>query len=132
MKRRLGAKAKHVMKTRVRQITRRSRGRSLEQVASDLRSYLLGWKSYFRLVETPKILRRLDKWIRHRLRAIQLKHWKRAKTMYRELRKRGLSRAGAREVAGNSRRWWRNSGLKINIALPIKYFDQLGVPRLAS
>jgi group II intron reverse transcriptase/maturase len=131
VKRRLSPKAKHVMKTRVRQITRRTRGRSLEQVAVDLRSYLLGWKSYFRLVETPGVLRDLDQWIRHRLRAIQLKHWKRGKTIYRELRKRGLSHAGAREVAANSRRWWRNSGMKINIALPIKHFDQLGVPRLA-
>ncbi|MEM1205991.1 MAG: group II intron reverse transcriptase/maturase, partial [Acidobacteriota bacterium] len=132
VKRRLSPKAKHVMKTRVRQITRRTRGRSLEQVALDLRGYLLGWKSYFRLVETPRILHDLDQWIRHRLRALQLKHWKRGKTIYRELRKRGLSHGAARQVAANSRRWWRNSGKAIHIALPNTLFDQLGVPRLST
>lgn len=128
---RLSPKAKHAMKTRIRQITRRTRGRSLEQIAGQLRGYLLGWKNYFRLVETPYVFRELDKWIRHRLRAIQLKHWKRGKTIYRELIARGLSHDAAREVAANSRCWWRNSGKKIHIALPNTRFDQLGVPRLA-
>lgn len=132
VKRRLSPETKHTFKTRIRQITRRSRGRSLSQIAMELRSYLTGWNSYFRLADTPKVFRKLDQWIRHRLRAIQLRQWKRGKTMYRELRKRGLSHSGAREVAANSRRWWRNSGMKINVALPIKFFDQLGVPRLAS
>ena len=132
VKRRLSPKAKQVMKTRVRQITRRSRGRSLEQITEHLRSYLLGWKNYFRLAETPGIFRDLDQWIRHRLRAIQLKHWKRGKTIYRELRSRGLSHEAARQVAANSRRWWKNSGKKIHIALPNTLFDQLGVPRLAT
>ena len=125
-------KAKHVMKTRIRQITRRSRGRSMEQISQDLRKYLLGWKGYFRLAETPGIFKELDEWIRHRLRAIQLRQWKRGKTIYRELRKRGLSHGAARQIAANSRRWWRNSGMKLNIALPISFFDRLGVPRLAT
>ena len=132
VKRRLSPQAKQAMKTRVRQITRRSRGRSLEQIAVQLRSYLLGWKGYFRLAETPSVFRELDQWIRHRLRAIQLKHWKRGRTIYRELRARGLSHDAARQVAANSRRWWRNSGKKIHIALPNALFDQLGVPRLAT
>ena len=132
VKRRLSPTAKQVMKTRVRQITRRSRGRSLEQIAGQLRSYLLGWKGYFRLAETPGVLRDLDQWIRHRLRAIQLKHWRRGKTIYRELRSRGLSHEAARQVAANSRRWWKNSGKKIHIALPNTLFDQLGVPRLST
>lgn len=132
VKLRLAPKAKHAMKTRIRQITRRSRGRSLGQIAEHLRSYLLGWKSYFRLAETPRVLLELDQWIRHRLRAIQLKHWKRGKTIYRELKARGLSHETARQVAANSRRWWKNSGKKIHIALPNSLFDQLGVPRLAT
>jgi len=39
---------------------------------------------------------------------------------------------GAARIATNGRRWWRNSGMLINVAFPISYFDQLGVPRLAS
>ena len=120
------------LKERVRCLTRRTRGASIGQVAEDLRSYLLGWKAYFRLAETPRRFRELDEWIRHRLRAIHLKHWKRGTTIYRELRRRGLSDAGARRVAANGRRWWKNSGRLINVAFPTRYFDELGVPRLAA
>ena len=56
----------------------------MPEVVANLRSYLLGWKGYFRLAQTPRVWRELDEWMRHRLRAIQLKHWKRGKTMYRE------------------------------------------------
>jgi RNA-directed DNA polymerase len=131
VKRRVAKKALIAMKERVRFITRRSGGRSIEQVARDLRSYLVGWKEYFRLADTPKILGELDQWIRHRLRAIHLKHWKRGTTIFRELRARGLSVVGAAKVASNGRRWWRNSGMLIHVAFPISYFDRLGIPRLA-
>ena len=98
----------------------------------ELRGYLTGWKEYFRLADTPRIFRELDEWIRHRLRAIHLKHWKTPRTIYRELRNWGISDVGARRVAANGRRWWKNSGKLINVAFPIRYFDELGVPRLAA
>jgi group II intron reverse transcriptase/maturase len=132
VKRRVAKKALATMKERVRDITKRSGGRSIKQVATALRSYLLGWKEYFRLADTPGVFEDLDKWIRHRLRAIHLKHWKRGTTIFRELRARGLSRDDAAKVARHGRRWWRNSGLLINKAFPNSYFDQLGIPRLAS
>lgn len=132
VKRRVAKKALATMKERVRLITRRSGGRSIEQIAADLRSYLVGWKGYFQLADTPGVFDDLDKWIRHRLRAIHLKHWKRGTIIYRELRARGLSERGAATVAGNGRRWWKNSGMLIHVAFPIRYFDQLGIPRLAS
>jgi group II intron reverse transcriptase/maturase len=119
------------MKDRVRRITSRTGGRSLVQVSTELRRYLLGWKGYFRLADTPNIFGGLDEWIRHRLRAIQLKQWKRGRTIFRELRARGMSRATAAKVAANARRWWRNAAMAINIALPNSYFEGLGVPRLA-
>ena len=78
-------KALETFKQRIRQITRRSCGRSLPEVAAQLRSYLPGWKRYFQLAQTPQVFRELDKWIRHRLRALQLKQWRRGRTMYREL-----------------------------------------------
>lgn len=132
VKRRVAKKALATMKARIRDITKRSGGRSMKQVASELRSYLTGWKEYFRLADTPGIFEDLDKWIRHRLRAIHLKHWKRGTTIFRELRARGLPVDTAAKVARFGRRWWKNSGMLINIAFPISYFDQLGVPRLAS
>jgi RNA-directed DNA polymerase len=125
-------KAQAAMKSRVRQLTRRSRGRSLEQIATELRAYLIGWKGYFRLAKTPKVFLRHDQWIRHRLRCFQLKQWKRGTTAFRELRKRGASVELAAKIAGNTKRWWRNSGMAIHIALPNSLFDGLGVPRLAT
>jgi group II intron reverse transcriptase/maturase len=127
---RLSPQAQAELKHRVRKITRRSGGRSMQQVADKLKEYLTGWKNYFHIVETPGKLTELDEWIRHRLRAVQLKHWKRGTTVFRELTKRGLSKDLAARVAGNTRSWWRNSAMGIHVALPIAYFDKLGVPRL--
>jgi RNA-directed DNA polymerase len=132
VKRRIAPKAMSRMKDRVRELTRRSGGRSLAQVCEGLGVYLAGWKGYFRLTETPGVLRDIDQWIRHRLRAVQLKHWKRGTTVYRELVARGMSSHAAAQVAANARRWWRNSAMAIHIALPNALFDKLGVPRLAT
>ena len=118
-------------KARIRQLTRRSGGRSMEQVVEKLRPYLLGWKAYFGLAQTPRVWRELDEWLRHRLRAIQLRHWKRPKAIYRELKALGAKENVARRVAGNSRRWWRNSAKLLNSVLTIAYFDRLGLPRLS-
>ena len=124
-------KALDNFKARIRQLTRRSGGRSMEQVVNKLRPYLLGWKAYFGMVQTPKIWRELDEWLRHRLRAIQLKQWKRPKTIYRELKVLGAHDNVASRVAANSRRWWRNSAKLLNSVLTIAYFDNLGLPRLS-
>ena len=70
-----------------------------------LRSYVLGWKAYFRLAQTPRVWRTLDEWLRHRLRALQLKHWKRGTAMYRELKALGAPATVARQVAANSHCW---------------------------
>ena len=118
-------------KARIRQLTRRSGGRSMEQVVQRLRPYMLGWKAYFGLAQTPRVWRELDEWLRHRLRAIQLKHWTRPATMYRELKALGAGETVARRVAGNNRRWWRNSDRLLKTVLTIAYFDRLGVPKLS-
>ena len=119
------------LKTRIRQLTRRLVGRSMRDVAEKLRSYLLGWKAYFSLAQTPGVFRALGEWIRHRLRAIQLKQWQRPKTILRELKSLGASDSVAKQVAGNSRRWWRNSGMLLNSVLTLAYYDGLGVPRMS-
>jgi len=119
------------LRERLRQLTRRTRGRSLEQIAADLRDYVPGWKSYFRLAQTPKTMRDLDQWLRHRLRAMQLKQWRSGPTIFRELRRMGASADDAASIAGNARRWWHNSALALNRVLTIAYFDRLGVPKFS-
>ena len=124
-------KALDNFKARIRQLTRRSGGRSMAQVVEKLRPYMLGWKAYFGMAQTPRVWRELDEWLRHRLRAIQLRHWKRPKAIYRELKALGASEDVAKQVAGNCHRWWRNSDGAIKRVLTIAYFDRLGLPRLS-
>lgn len=131
VKRAIAPKAKATFKQRIRWLTKRSGGRSMERVVQELRAYVLGWKAYFHRAQTPRVMRELDEWLRHRLRALQLKQWRRGTTMYRELRALGASREHALRVAGNARRWWRNSRYELNRIMPIGYFDRLGVPRLS-
>ena len=131
IKRKVADKPLQAFKQRIRELTCRSGGRSMPDVVQGLRSYMLGWKGYFQLAQTPKVWRGLDEWLRHRLRAIQLKHWKRGSTMYRELLKLGAWPSAARHVAANSRRWWHNSDRLLKTVMTIGYFDRLGVPRLS-
>lgn len=131
VKRAVAFKAQETFKQRVRRITKRAGGRSMSQVVQELQGYLLGWKAYFRHAQTPRVMRELDEWLRHRLRALRLKQWRRGTTMYRELRALGATPARAARIAGNARRWWRNSRYELNRVLPIGYFDRLGVPRLS-
>jgi hypothetical protein len=81
-----------------------------------------------RLAETPRVWRELDQWIRHRMRAIQLKQWRRGTTAYRELRARGARQDVALMVAGNMRRWWRNSGMPLNGVLDLSWADNWAYP----
>jgi RNA-directed DNA polymerase len=131
IKRAVAYKAIATFKKRIRQITRRTCGRSLNEVAEELRRYMPGWKAYFKLAQTPSIFQKLDGWLRHRLRALQLKQWRRGMTVYREVRKMGASEEQAWIVAINVRRWWHKSRYEMNRVMPIAYFDKLGVPRLS-
>lgn len=130
VKRRVAPKALEKFKARVREITGRNGGRSMKSVFGELRSYLTGWKEYFRLADTRGIFAGLDAWIRHRLRMVQLKQWKRGRTIYRKMKRLGAAEDVARKVAANSRSWWKNSAKLLNTALPNRYYDRMGVPRL--
>jgi RNA-directed DNA polymerase len=127
---RVARKALEAVRHRVREIARR--GRSIQQVAEELRGYLTGWKAYFRLTETPTDLRELDQWIRHRLRMLHLKNWHSGRTICRELLGRGVSREVATKIAAYGRSYWHTSRRLMNAALPNRYFDELGIPRLAA
>lgn len=120
------------MKQRLRELTARSGGKSMRTVFAEVRGYLSGWKQYFRLADTPQVFSRLDEWTRRRLRMVQLRQWKRGRTIYREMKRLGATQDAALRVASNSRRWWRNSRGLLNTALPTSYYDRMGIPRLAS
>lgn len=131
VRRRVAPKALAARKERVRRVTTRNGGRSMPSVCAERRSSLTGWRNYFQLAETPRVFRNVDEWLRHRLRMMQLKQWKRGTTIYREMRRLGANKDAALQVAGNSRRWWKNSAKLLNTALPMSDYDRRGVPRLA-
>src|ERR1700739_1285154 len=89
-KRRIAPKAVLRFKERVRELTSRTRGVSIERIAEELARYLRGWIGYFGNCETPSVLRGLDAWTRRRLRSVIWKQWKRGTRRFAELRKRGV------------------------------------------
>ena len=130
-KRRIAPKALLRCKQKVRELTRRTRGISLAQMARDLATYLVGWKGYFGFCETRSTLHKLDHWIRRRLRATIWKQWKRGRVRFRELRQRNIGIDLAAQTAGSPHGTWRLANSPaLSFALPITYFDSLGVPRL--
>jgi hypothetical protein len=131
LRRRVADTALDAMKDRVREITGRSRGRRVAQVVGALTRYLTGWWAYVRMAETPAVFRRLNEWIRHRLRPIDLTPWKTAAAS-RELRARGAPEALATRVGVRCHRWWSHSTHTVHVGLTNRHVDELGVSRLAT
>ena len=110
-------------KNRIRQITRRNRGISLEQMIGELNSYLAGWVTYFRYAACKNHLQRLDKWIRRKLRCVRLKQRKRAKSIADFLQGLGVPEWNAWILALSGKGWWRKSGTpQAHQAMSIAWF----------
>jgi len=131
-RRRIAPQAIDRLKAKVRDLTRRTGGQSLSQVAKELSCYLVGWRAYFGFCETPSVLRELDQWIRRRLRAIAWKQWKRGRTRFARLRRCGVGPDLAAQTAGSPHGPWRLSkSPALHIALPNAFFASLGLATLA-
>jgi len=131
-KRRIAPKVLLRCKQKIRELTRRTRGISLEQMLKELTAYLRGWKGYFGFCQTPSVLKALDQWIRHRLRSMIWKQWKRGKQRYGQLRQRGVGQELAAQTAGSPHGPWRVANSPaLSIALPLAYFASLGLPQLS-
>jgi RNA-directed DNA polymerase len=128
-RRRIAPKAIARFKERIREQTRRTRSISLRQMVKELTTYLRGWLGYFGDCQTPSVLQTLETWLRRRLRSVVWKQWKRGRTRFRELRKRGVSKNLAAQTAGSPHGPWRLANSPaLNIALPNAYFAELGLP----
>ena len=127
--RRVSLKAVKALKQRVRAITRRTRGRNIVQIITELRKYLIGWRLYYGIAQVRSMLRELDSWIKRRLRCYLWKQW--GKSGYRNLRKLGVSRDLAWNTCKSAHGPWRLSrSPALAFALPARYFAKLGLPRL--
>ena len=130
-RRRIAPAALDRFKGRVRDLTRRNCGNSLDTITKNLARYLIGWRGYFGFSELPSELRSLDQWIRRRLRAIAWKQWKRGRKRYRELRRRGVDHDLAARTAGSGHGPWRMALTPaMHVALPNAFFTALGLPSL--
>jgi RNA-directed DNA polymerase len=128
-RRRIAPTASARCKERIREQTWRTRGISLRQMVKDIATYLRGWLGHFGDCQTPSGLQTLEAWLRRRLRSVVWKQWKRGRTRFRELRKRGIGKDRAAQTAGSPHGPWRRANSPaLNLALPNAYFAQLGLP----
>lgn len=96
-------------------------------------TYLRGWQGYYGFCQTPSIFPPLNRWIRRRLRCAAWAQWKRGRTRFDELRKRGVPRWQAAKAASTRYSAWRVCSLsQMYMALPGAYFAMLGLPTLAT
>jgi RNA-directed DNA polymerase len=132
-RRRIAPQAIARFKARVRELTRRTCGKSLGQAVKELSTYLVGWRGYFGFCQTPSVLRELDEWTRRRLRAIAWKQWKQGRTRYTKLRRRGVGRDLAAQTAGSPRGPWRLAvSPALHLAMPTCFFGSLGLSSVAA
>jgi len=131
--RRIAPKALERFKTRVRELTRRTLGVSVDQLIKPLARYLIGWRGYFGFCQTPRVLSNLDAWIRRRLRMYLWRQWKNGRNRFKELRRRGVPKFRAALAAGSPTGFWRMSGHPaVHQALRNRYFDSIDLPRVAA
>ena len=129
--RRIAPKALDKFKDRIREITCRTRGISLQQMIADLTPYLIGWRGYFGFCQTPRVLTNLEAWIRRRLRLYLWRQWRNGHNQFTELRRFGIAKFAASVAAGSPTGLWRMSGHPaVQHALRNHVFDSLGLPQI--
>jgi len=131
VKLRIAPKTKQKFKDKIRQITNRNWGISMEERLKKLNSYLMGWSGYFGIIQTKSVLQELDEWIRRRLRACLLKQWKKCKTKLTNLVALGIPEKWAGCIAFSRKQYWRLANSpQINKALGLAYWREQGLVRL--
>lgn len=116
---------------KVREVLKGARGRSLSHTVSELNPILRGWAAYFKLTETKRAMEEIDGWLRHKLRCILWRQWKRPYTRGKNLMKAGLTEERAFRSAFNQRGpWWNSGASHMNQAFRKAYFDRLGLVSL--
>jgi RNA-directed DNA polymerase len=121
------------LKGKLRALFRQGRGRSLARTVQALGPVLRGWVAYFRWVEVKASFEALDAWVRRKLRAILWRQWKRPRTRFRELCRRGLAVTRAAASAANGRGpWWNAGASHMHAAVPTRVLQAVGLVSLLS
>jgi RNA-directed DNA polymerase len=124
---RISPKAQKRFKDRVRQLTRRNNGRSMARNIQDLSEYLRGWVGYFRIQEFRQVFNELDIFIRHRLRSMQLKKWKKPKKFQRMMILAGYPVEEAQRTWVKMDRWASVARQPVRFVLNLKWFRRRGL-----
>lgn len=128
---RIAPESRKRQKDKIRAVLKGARGRNLKTVIDELNPILRGWAAYFKLTETRRALEEMDGWIRHKLRCILWRQWKRPYTRAKNLMKAGLTEERAFRSAFNQRGpWWNSGASHMNQAFPKSFFDRLGLVSL--
>ncbi len=131
VKRVIAPKALDRFKQRIREITRRAKGVSMETTMEELAPYMRGWRSYFGFCETPEVLVALTRWVRLRLRAALWRQWKTPRCRRAALLELGVRSRLASNTAGSGRGPWYLARAKaLSVGLSNAYFKSLGLPSL--
>ena len=131
IKRAIAPKSLVRFRRRVREITRRAKGVSIDATMEELVPYMRGWRSYFGFCETPRVLASLTSWVRARLRVALWRQWKTTRRRRAALLALGVRPKLARNTACSSRGPWYLAHAKaLSVALPTAYFKSLGLPNL--
>ena len=119
------------LRSTVRELLRKGRGRRLADTIAALTPKLRGFAAYFRLAEVKGTFEEFDEWIRHKLRSIIWRQWKRVHTRAKNLMRQGLDEERAWKSATNGRGpWWNGRASHMNQAFPVKYFENMGLMSL--
>src|SRR5271157_2114854 len=131
IKRTIAPKSLERFKQRIREITRRAKGVSIETTMEELASYMRGWRGYFGFCETPEVLIALTRWVRLRLRAALWRQWKTPRRRRAALFAHGVSPHAASKTAGSGRGPWHLARCRaLSMGLSNAYFRSLGLPSL--
>jgi group II intron reverse transcriptase/maturase len=128
----LDPKALKRAKERLRQLTSRRWGVSMERRIEEINRFTVGWTAYYSLSDAPGAFEQLDKWLRRRLRQVRWKQWKRVRTKRRKLISLGIPAGDAHKWACSRKGYWRISSSQIlHLALPNAYWTQQGLQGFA-
>ena len=131
IKRMIAPKALDRFKQRIREITRKAKGVSIEKTIEELASYIRGWRGYFGFCETPVVLEYMTRWVRLRLRAALWRQWKTPRRRRAALLELGVRPRLASNTAGSGRGPWYLARAKaLSVGLSNAYFKSLGLPTL--
>ena len=117
------------MKDKIREMTKRNNGWGNEYRAMKLTQFVRGWVNYFLLADMKGLLRETDEWLRHKIRTIYWKQWKKVKTKFRELKRLGVEEEKA-WICANMRNgnWYCGGYFVLQTAFNNKKLRELGYP----